>query len=160
MKKDFRIGQGFDVHRFADGRKLILGGVEIDHDRGLEGHSDADVLSHAIGDAMLGAAALGDLGKLFPPDDPQWKDADSLKILADIEHLVWKAGFKLVNVDATLILEKPKIAPYREIMRGKIASALKIDLENISVKATTTERLGFTGREEGIAATAVVLLRK
>ena len=160
MNNEFRIGHGFDVHRLVENRKLILGGVEIPFEKGLAGHSDADVLCHAIGDAMLGAAALGDLGIFFPPDDPEWKDADSLKILEDIDRLVMKAGYHPVNIDATLILEKPKIAPYREEMRKKIASTLKIDIENISIKATTTERLGFTGREEGIAAEAVVLLKK
>ncbi len=160
MNNEFRIGHGFDVHRLVENRKLILGGVEIPFEKGLDGHSDADVLCHAIGDAMLGAAALGDLGIFFPPDDPEWKDADSLKILEDIDRLVMKAGYHPVNIDATLILEKPKIAPYREEMRKKIASTLKIDIENISIKATTTERLGFTGREEGIAAEAVVLLKK
>ena len=160
MTEDIRIGHGFDVHRLIGNRKLILGGVEIPFEKGLEGHSDADVLCHAIGDAMLGAAALGDLGKFFPPDDPRWKDADSLKILADIDELVRYAGYRIGNIDATLILEKPKIAPYREQMRKNIASVLNINIEKVSIKATTTERLGFTGREEGIAAEAVVLLRK
>jgi len=160
MTEDIRIGHGFDVHRLIGNRKLILGGVEIPFEKGLEGHSDADVLCHAIGDAMLGAAALGDLGKFFPPDDPRWKDADSLKILADIDELVRHAGYRIGNIDATLILEKPKIAPYREQMRKNIASVLNINIEKVSIKATTTERLGFTGREEGIAAEAVVLLRK
>ena len=159
MTNDFKIGLGFDVHPFAEGRKLILGGVEIPFKRGLAGYSDADVLCHAIGDALLGAAALGDIGDHFPPDDPQWKDADSLKLLTEIEHKVWQAKFKVVNVDATLILEKPKIAPYKYQMRQNIAAALKIGVENVSVKATTTEKLGFTGREEGIAAMAAATLR-
>jgi 2-C-methyl-D-erythritol 2,4-cyclodiphosphate synthase len=159
MRSDYRIGQGFDVHPFAAERKLILGGVEIPYGMGLVGHSDADVLCHAIGDALLGAAALGDLGKFFPPSDPQWKDVSSLLILSDIEHLVWKAGYRIANVDSTLILERPKIAPFRDLMREKIARALKIEIENIAVKATTCEKLGFIGREEGIAALAVALLR-
>ena len=160
MTNDFRIGLGFDVHPFAEGRKLILGGVEIPFDIGLAGYSDADALCHAIGDALLGAAALGDIGDHFPPDDPQWKDADSLKLLAEIEHKVWQAKFKVVNVDATLILEKPKITPYKYQMRQNIAAALKISIDNVSVKATTTEKLGFTGREEGIAAMAAAALAK
>ncbi|NQS98043.1 MAG: 2-C-methyl-D-erythritol 2,4-cyclodiphosphate synthase [candidate division Zixibacteria bacterium] len=159
MTNDFKIGLGFDVHPFAEGRKLILGGVEIPFKRGLAGYSDADVLCHAIGDALLGAAALGDIGDHFPPDDPQWKDANSLKLLTEIEHKVWQARFKVVNVDATLILEKPKIAPYKYQMRKNIAAALKISVDNVSVKATTTEKLGFTGREEGIAAMAAATLR-
>jgi len=138
----------------------MLGGVEIPFELGLEGHSDADVLLHAIGDALLGAAALGDLGQHFPPGDPRWKDADSANILADIEHLVWKVGFNIANIDATLILENPKIAPHRDVMRRRIAQILKIDIENISIKATTSEKMGFTGRGEGIAAQAVVLLRE
>jgi len=159
VTNDFKIGLGFDVHPFAEGRKLILGGVEIPFKRGLAGYSDADVLCHAIGDALLGAAALGDIGDHFPPDDPQWKDANSLKLLTEIEHKVWQARFKVVNVDATLILEKPKIAPYKYQMRKNIAAALKISVDNVSVKATTTEKLGFTGREEGIAAMAAATLR-
>lgn len=157
---DFRIGQGFDVHKFVPGRKLILGGVEIPFDRGLLGHSDADVLCHAVADAVLGAAGLGDIGVHFPPSDNRWKDADSVKLLGVVESLLWKARYKVVNVDATVICERPKIAPYREQMRLNIARALKIDPENVSVKGTTTETLGFTGREEGIAAMAVVLIQK
>ena len=160
MTNDYRIGQGFDVHPFAPDRKLILGGVEIPYELGLMGHSDADVLSHAIGDALLGAAALGDLGDHFPPEDPQWTDVNSLELLTHIERMVWVAEFYVVNVDATLILEKPIIAPFRDKMRKKIARALKIDIDRVSVKATTTEKLGFTGRGEGIAALAVALLRR
>ena len=160
MSESFRIGHGFDVHKLVENRKLILGGVDIHFEKGLDGHSDADVLCHAIGDAMLGAAALGDLGKFFPPDDPEWKDADSVELLKNIGGMIEKSGYRIGNIDATLILEKPKIAPYREAMRKKIASALNIDVDQISIKATTTEKLGFTGREEGIAAEVVVLLRK
>ncbi len=160
MSESFRIGHGFDVHKLVENRKLILGGVDIPFEKGLDGHSDADVLCHAIGDAMLGAAALGDLGKFFPPDDPEWKDADSVELLKNIGGMIEKSGYRIGNIDATLILEKPKIAPYREAMRKKIASALNIDVDQISIKATTTEKLGFTGREEGIAAEVVVLLRK
>jgi 2-C-methyl-D-erythritol 2,4-cyclodiphosphate synthase len=159
MTDDYRIGQGFDVHPFAEGRKLILGGVEIPSEQGLMGHSDADALCHAIGDALLGAAGLGDIGEHFPPSDLKWKDANSLHLLSLIEQMVWKAKFRIVNIDATLILEQPKIAPYREQMRKNIAKTLQIDKERISIKATTSERLGFTGRGEGIAALAVVLLR-
>ena len=160
MSESFRIGHGFDVHKLVENRKLILGGVDIPFEKGLDGHSDADVLCHAIGDAMLGAAALGDLGKFFPPDDPEWKDADSVELLKNIGGMIEKSRYRIGNIDATLILEKPKIAPYREAMRKKIASALNIDIDQISIKATTTEKLGFTGREEGIAAEVVVLLRK
>lgn len=160
MVDEYRIGSGFDVHPFAKGRRLVLGGVEIPFDRGLAGHSDADVLCHAIGDALLGAAALGDLGVFFPPSDPKWKDADSLEILAHIGQLVWKEYFRIVNIDSTLILEKPKIVNYRQRMRENIAEALKIELHRMSVKATTTEGLGFTGRREGVAAAATALLRR
>jgi 2-C-methyl-D-erythritol 2,4-cyclodiphosphate synthase len=157
---NLRIGQGIDIHPFAEGRKLILGGVEIPFDKGLLGHSDADALCHAIGDALLGAAALGDIGHYFPPSDPKWKDANSLELLAEIGQIIWKAYFRIVNVDVTLILEKPKIAPYREQMRRNIAQALKIDIDRVSIKATTSEKLGFTGREEGVTATAIALLRR
>ncbi len=160
MAEDFRIGSGFDVHPLVSGRRLILGGVDIPFEKGLAGHSDADVLCHAIGDALLGAASLGDIGLHFPPDDAKWKDADSLKMLSDIERMVWKRYFRVVNVDATLIMERPKVAGYRQSMRENIAKALQIGLENVSVKATTTEGLGFTGRGEGVAAMAVVLLRR
>lgn len=156
--KDYCIGQGFDVHPFAEGRKLILGGVEIPHTRGLAGHSDADILAHAIGDALLGAAAMGDLGEFYPDSDPEWKDADSMSILSDITRRIVELGFKITNIDSTLILENPRISPYREQMRTNLAKAMNISLDQVSVKATTTEKLGFTGRGEGIAALATVLL--
>jgi len=153
-----RVGQGFDVHRFASGRKLILGGVEVDYHLGLTGHSDADVLSHALGDALLGAAALGDLGRHFPDNDPKWKGVSSLQLLARIVELVRAEGYELVNADLTLIAEEPKIAPYITRMREEIARALGVEMSAISIKATTTEGLGCTGRGEGMAAQAVVLL--
>ena len=158
MSFDYRVGSGFDAHKFASGRKLILGGVDIPFEKGLEGHSDADVLCHAIGDALLGAAGVGDLGDHFPPGDPEWKDADSLKLLSRIEHLVWKQDYKIVNIDATVILERPRISRYKEQMRNNIAEALKVDPLKISIKATTTEGMGFTGSGEGAAALATVLV--
>ena len=154
----FRIGSGFDVHAFAAGRKLILSGVEIPHDRGLEGHSDADVLSHAVMDALLGALALGDLGQHFPDTDPRYKGADSLALLCEVETLVRKHGYICGNLDCIVIAQRPRLAPHFSQMRAKLAHALRVALDRVSVKATTTERLGFTGREEGIAAQATVLL--
>lgn len=153
-----RVGQGFDVHAFADGRRLILGGVPIEHPRGLAGHSDADVLAHAVTDALLGAAALGDLGRHFPDSDPAWKDADSLDLLRRVTARAAEAGWRPVNVDATVIAEAPRLAPHIDVMRGNLADALGLPRERVGVKATTSERLGFTGREEGIAALAVVLV--
>lgn len=158
--KDIRTGIGFDVHAFEENRKLIIGGVEIDHSMGLKGHSDADVLLHAICDAMLGAAALGDIGKHFPDTDPAYKNADSIILLGRVNELIQKEGFQTGNIDSMIALEKPKIAAYIPQMREKIASALNIDIDRISIKATTTEKLGFTGREEGAAAFATVLLFK
>ncbi len=155
-----RIGQGYDVHRLVEGRPLILGGVEIPHSRGLDGHSDADVLVHAIMDALLGALALGDIGKYFSDTDDTYKNANSMLLLEEIRQLIDKNGFKVHNIDATVILQKPKIAPYIEAMRNNISACLKIELRDVSVKATTEERLGFTGREEGVAAMAVVMLRR
>jgi 2-C-methyl-D-erythritol 2,4-cyclodiphosphate synthase len=153
-----RIGQGFDVHRFAPGRKLILGGVELEHAPGLEGHSDADVLTHAICDALLGAAALGDIGAHFPDTDPAYKDADSLELLARVVALVGEHGWRIGNIDATIIAQAPRMAPHVERMRQRLAGAAGVPPECIGVKATTTEKLGFTGRGEGIAAQAVALL--
>lgn len=153
-----RIGQGTDVHAFADNRDLILGGVKIPHSKGLAGHSDADVLVHALMDALLGALSLGDIGKLFPDNDNAYKGADSMKLLEKVLSLEAFANVKLCNADITVIAQKPKIAPYTEEMRRNIAAAFKCDISQISVKGTTTEKLGFCGREEGIAATAVVLL--
>jgi 2-C-methyl-D-erythritol 2,4-cyclodiphosphate synthase len=155
----FRIGNGFDVHAFTAGRALILGGVTIPHERGLEGHSDADVLLHAIADAILGALALGDLGRHFPDSDPRWRGADSRVLLRHVFGLALAAGWEVGNVDATVIAQAPRIAPYAEAMRTNIASDLNCDRTRVSVKATTTERLGFAGREEGIAALASVLLQ-
>jgi 2-C-methyl-D-erythritol 2,4-cyclodiphosphate synthase len=153
-----RIGLGYDVHAFAEGRRLILGGVEIEHERGLLGHSDADVLAHALADALLGALREGDIGKLFPDTDPAYAGADSLKLLAQVGDLVRERGFTLVDADCVVICERPKLSPHREQMRENLAAALGVDVAAIGVKATTTERLGFEGREEGIGAQAVVLL--
>lgn len=153
-----RIGHGYDVHRFAEGRKLILGGVEILYDKGLLGHSDADVLLHAIADSLLGAAALGDIGKLFPDSDEKYKGADSLVLLCEVERHLREAGYRVVNVDSTVIAQAPKLAPHIERMRENIARALNVDKDAVSVKATTEEGLGFSGRKEGIAAHAVCLI--
>lgn len=153
-----RIGQGMDVHAFEAGRKLILGGVEIPFERGLAGHSDADVLVHALMDALLGALALGDIGKLFPDSDMTFKDADSLKLLAKIVESEQFRNVKFVNADITVVAQKPKIAPFTQKMRENIANVLQCSVSQISVKGTTTEKLGFCGREEGIFASAVVLV--
>ena len=155
-----RIGQGFDVHAFAEDRKLILGGIEIPHTKGLLGHSDADVLLHTIADAALGAIAAGDIGKHFPDTDPEFKDADSAKLLQHVYALVKVQGYELGNLDATVIAQAPKLRPYIDTMRARIAELLEADIEQINVKATTTEWLGFTGREEGIACQAVILLKR
>ena len=155
---NLRIGNGFDVHAFASGRPLVIGGVTIAHDRGLEGHSDADVLLHAIADAILGALAQGDLGRHFPDSDPRFKDADSRRLLRDVAAMMTAQRYRIGNVDATLIAQAPKLAPYVDAMRANIATDLGCDRSRVSVKATTTERLGFTGREEGIAALATVLI--
>lgn len=152
-----RIGQGYDVHRFAEGRKLILGGVEIPYAQGLLGHSDADVLTHAICDALLGAAALGDIGKLFPDNDPAFEGICSLLLLKECLSRI-ENDYTIENIDATVIAQQPKLAPYILSMREKIASSLSLPVGKVSVKATTEEGLGFTGRKEGIAATAIVLL--
>ena len=154
-----RIGHGYDVHKFAEGRKLILGGVEIPFEMGLLGHSDADVLLHAISDALLGAAALGDIGLLFPDTDPQYEGADSIQLLRQVCRKVREAGFGIENVDATVLAQQPKLRPYIDDMRAMISAALGIDIDCVSVKATTEEGLGFTGRKEGIAAHAVCLLK-
>ena len=154
-----RIGHGYDVHKFAKDRKLILGGVEIPFELGLLGHSDADVLLHAISDALLGAAALGDIGLLFPDTDPQYEGADSIQLLRQVCRRVREAGFEIENVDATVLAQQPKLRPYIDDMRAMISAALGIDIDCVSVKATTEEGLGFTGRKEGIAAHAVCLLR-
>ncbi len=153
-----RIGLGYDVHAFAEGRKLILGGVEIAHERGLLGHSDADVLAHAVADAVLGALREGDIGELFPDTDPAFSGADSLKLLAHVAQLARSRGCAVVDVDTVVICERPRLAPHRDAMRANLAAALCVPVDSVGVKATTTERLGFEGREEGIAAQAVVLL--
>lgn len=155
-----RIGQGYDVHQLTEGRPFILGGIEIEHDRGLLGHSDADVLLHTITDAALGAIGGGDIGKHFPDTDPEFKDADSRKLLTHIWQYVKEQGYELGNVDCTVIAQKPKLAPYIEQMRESIAGLLEADVSQVNVKATTSEHLGFTGREEGIAALAVILLKE
>lgn len=156
----FRIGQGFDVHAFAEGRPLILGGITIPHDRGLIGHSDADVLLHTITDAALGAIGEGDIGRHFPDTDPAFKDADSAKLLEEVWKMVEEKGYVLGNVDCTIMAQRPKMAPYIEQMRESIAKLLNAQSSQVNVKATTTEKLGFTGREEGIAALATILLIK
>lgn len=150
-----RFGMGYDVHRLVEGRKLILGGVEVPHTLGLLGHSDADVLLHAIADALLGAAALGDIGQHFPDTDPKYEGADSLKLLQEVCHLVEEKGYLIGNVDATIVAQKPKLMPFIPKMRENIAEALGVTLEQVNVKATTEEKLGFTGKEEGISAYAV-----
>ena len=153
-----RIGNGYDVHRFAENRDLFLGGVKIPYEYGLLGHSDADVLLHAIMDALLGAAALGDIGKLFPDTDERFKGADSLKLLEEVRNVLGENGYKIVNIDSIVIAQKPKLAPYIEQMRKNIADACQIDITQVSVKATTEEKLGFTGRLEGISSHAVCLI--
>ncbi|MDR0563596.1 MAG: 2-C-methyl-D-erythritol 2,4-cyclodiphosphate synthase [Azoarcus sp.] len=158
MKTAIRVGQGFDVHAFTEGRPLVLGGVTIPFSRGLLGHSDADVLLHAISDALLGAAGLGDIGRLFPDTDTRYKGADSRVLLRTVFAKVWEAGFEVGNIDATIICQEPKIQPYAARMAANIADDLNINLDAANVKGKTTEKLGFTGRGEGIAAQAVVLL--
>ena len=153
-----RIGHGYDVHRLVEDRKLILGGVCIPHEKGLLGHSDADVLSHAIMDALLGAAALGDIGKLFPDSDDKYLGADSIELLKNVCSIINSKGYKLINIDSTIIAQKPKLSPYIEKMRETLADAMEIPLDCVSVKATTEEKLGFSGAELGIAAHAVALI--
>ncbi|MDM5329428.1 2-C-methyl-D-erythritol 2,4-cyclodiphosphate synthase [Neobacillus sp. CF12] len=156
----FRIGQGFDVHQLTEGRPLIIGGITIPYEKGLLGHSDADVLLHTITDACLGAIGEGDIGRHFPDTDPEFKDADSAKLMEHVWQLVKDRGYELVNADCTIIAQKPKMAPYIQQMKERIAELLNASPEQINVKATTTEKLGFTGRGEGIASQAVVLLKK
>ncbi len=153
-----RIGHGYDVHRLVEGRKLIMGGVDIPYEKGLLGHSDADVLLHAIMDALLGAAAMGDIGKHFPDNDPRYAGADSMMLTRHVAKLLLDAGYSIVNIDATVIAQAPKLAPYIPTMRQNIADALGIDISQVSVKATTEERLGFTGDGSGISAHAVCLI--
>jgi 2-C-methyl-D-erythritol 2,4-cyclodiphosphate synthase len=154
-----RVGVGYDSHRFAAGRKLILGGVEVPHDRGLTGHSDADVLTHAITDALLGAAGAGDIGTHFPDDDERWRDADSVELLREVVALVAAEGLEPVNVDATVVLERPKVGPHRDAIRARLAGALGLAPARVNVKATTAEEMGPIGRGEGAEAHAVALLR-
>ena len=153
-----RIGHGYDVHRLVEGRSLILGGVRIPFEKGLDGHSDADVLTHAVMDALLGAAAMGDIGKLFPATDARYLGADSIALLREVDRRLTEAGYRLGNLDVTVIAQRPKLAPYINQMRQNLAAALHTELQNVSVKATTEEHLGFTGSGEGIAAHAVCLL--
>ncbi|ERN51033.1 2-C-methyl-D-erythritol 2,4-cyclodiphosphate synthase [Alkalihalophilus marmarensis] len=155
-----RIGQGYDVHQLVEGRPLIIGGITIPYEKGLLGHSDADVLLHTIADAVLGAVAEGDIGKHFPDTDPEFKDADSAKLLTDVWGIVKEKGYELGNIDCTIIAQKPKMAPHINDMRQRIAELLEADISQVNVKATTTEKLGFTGRGEGIASLATVLLTK
>ena len=157
---NIRIGHGYDVHKLAKNRDLIIGGVKIPHTLGLLGHSDADVLLHAVSDALLGALALGDIGKHFPDTDPNYKGADSLKLLAKVVELIGEKGYEVSNLDAIIIAQKPKLAPYIDQMRKNIADTCHADISQVSVKATTEERLGFTGREEGISAHCVALLER
>lgn len=156
----FRIGNGYDVHKLVEGRKLILAGIEIPHHLGLLGHSDADVLVHAIMDGLLGALALGDIGKHFPDTDEKYKGISSMELLKEVSKLIKNRGYEVVNIDSIIAAERPKLKPYIEEMRKNIAEILEISIEDISIKATTEEKLGFTGREEGIKSYAVVLLKK
>lgn len=153
-----KIGIGYDVHKLVEGRKLILGGIGIPHELGLDGHSDADVLCHAICDSLLGAAKIGDIGELFPDNDPKYKGADSLKLLAIVGRKIKEQGFEILDIDSVISAQKPKISPYREKMRANISRALEIPIDSVGVKATTTEKLGFEGRCEGISAQAVALI--
>lgn len=156
--RNLRIGQGYDVHQLVEGRKLIMGGVDIPHTRGLLGHSDADVLAHAVADALLGGVRGGDIGKLFPDTDLAYEGADSMKLLAAVADYVRDLGYEILDVDSVIAAQAPKLSPYRDQMRENLARAMGISPENVGVKATTTEHLGFEGREEGISATAVALL--
>ncbi len=153
-----RTGIGYDSHRLLEGRPLILGGVRIESERGLDGHSDADVLTHAVIDALLGAAGLGDIGEHFPDTDQRWKDADSTSLLADVVRLVGERGFQLVNIDCTVVMEAPRLAPYKAAIRARLAAAAGLPLERINVKASSGERIGFVGRGEGVAALALASL--
>lgn len=155
-----RIGHGYDVHRFAENRRCIIGGVEIPYTQGLLGHSDADVLLHAVSDALLGAAAMGDIGHLFPDTDEKWKGADSLLLLKEVVNKLERQGYRVVNIDSTILAQVPKMAPYISLMRKNIASVCNVDFDCVSVKATTEEGLGFTGAKQGIAAHAVCLIEE
>ena len=155
-----RIGNGYDVHKLVEGRKLVLGGVEIPHTKGVLGHSDGDVLIHAIMDAMLGALALGDIGQHFPDTDMKYENIDSTILLTRVKELIADRGYKVINLDSIIVLQKPKVKPYIEAMRKRVAEVLEIDIEQVSVKATTEEKLGFTGDESGVKSYCVVLLEK
>lgn len=157
---NIRIGNGYDIHRLVEGRRLILGGVELEHNLGLLGHSDADVLTHAIMDAMLGALSLGDIGHYFPPSDEKWAGADSLMLLSQVNNLIIERGWRVSNIDAVVVAERPKLKPHIGAMRDKIAAVLGVEGEQVGVKATTNEKLGPEGREEGISAYAVALLMR
>jgi 2-C-methyl-D-erythritol 2,4-cyclodiphosphate synthase len=159
MRAD-RVGTGFDVHRLSSGRRLILGGVEVPHDRGLEGHSDGDCLVHALCDALLGAACLGEIGQIFPSSDARWSGASSLLFLGEVRRLLDEKGYEIVNVDATVVAEAPRLAPHLEPMRKRLSESLALPLERVSVKAKSTDSLGAIGRGEGIAAHAIALLRE
>ncbi|MDZ4654318.1 MAG: 2-C-methyl-D-erythritol 2,4-cyclodiphosphate synthase [Coriobacteriia bacterium] len=160
MGAALRVGIGYDVHAFAEGRRLVLGGVEVPHERGLAGHSDADVLVHALMDAIVGALRAGDIGRLFPDTDPAYEGVSSLVLLGRVGDLMRDEGYRLIDADTVLVLERPKVSLYRDAMRARMAEALGVEAEVIGVKATTTEGLGFVGREEGVAAQAVVLLER
>lgn len=155
---NIRVGQGYDVHRLVQGRDLILGGVKIDFDKGLDGHSDADVLTHAIIDSLIGAAALGDIGRHFPDTDPKYKGADSIELLKTAVQILWEKGWKIINVDSTVIAQQPKLAPHIENIRASLASAMNISVDCVSVKAKTNEKLGFEGEQKGIVAQAAALI--
>lgn len=157
---NIRIGNGYDIHRLVSDRPLILGGITIPHEKGLLGHSDADVLTHAIMDAMLGALSLGDIGLYFPPGDPEWAGADSQKLLAQVNQMILQKGWQVNNLDTVVVAERPKLKPHIEAMRSQLARVLSLEPDQVGVKATTNEKLGPTGREEGIAAYAVALLVK
>lgn len=157
---NIRIGNGYDIHQLCEGRPLILGGVKIEHELGLLGHSDADVLTHAIMDAMLGALSLGDIGHYFPPTDPKWKGADSLVLLSQVNQLIQTQGWRIGNIDSVVVAERPKLKPYIKTMRDRLANVLALEPDQIGIKATTNEKLGPVGREEGISAYAVALLVK
>lgn len=157
---NLRCGLGMDVHAFAEGRKLVLGGVDVPYERGLAGHSDADVLAHAVADALLGAARAGDIGKLFPDTDPAYEGADSMKLLATVADHVRGLGFRIMDVDSVIAAQAPKLSPHRDAMRANLAGAMGIDVSQVGVKATTTEHLGFEGRGEGISAWATCLLAR
>jgi 2-C-methyl-D-erythritol 2,4-cyclodiphosphate synthase len=160
VSDELRVGIGLDAHAFSDKAALVLGGVDFPDDRGLAGHSDGDVVAHALIDAVLGAAGLGDIGELFPSGDPQWLDASSIRLLQRAYEVVRGAGWELVNADCVLIGEEPRIAPMRDAMRARLAGSMGVDLDRVTVRATTTDELGFTGRREGLAAQAVALLRR